>query len=74
MRIVGYNKQSTFDERYGYVPGTLVTTIDGQDMAWLEMFIHAPFKEDVDKSKDEDDKNATSIVVQYRFNYKQQYR
>ena len=32
LRIVGYNKQATFDVRYGYVPGTLVTTIDGQDM------------------------------------------
>ena len=67
LRIVGYNKQTTFDDRYGYIPGTLVTAIDGKDMIWLEMFIHAPFKEDVDKSKEEDDKNATSIVVQYSF-------
>lgn len=67
LRIIGYNKQTTFDERYGYVPGTLVTIIDGKNIVWLEMFIHAPFKEDVDKSKDDDDKNATSIVVQYSF-------
>lgn len=70
LRIIGYNKQTTFDERYGYVPGTLVTAIDGHEMAWLEMFIHAPFKEDVDKSKEDDNKNATSIVVQYSFKSK----
>lgn len=67
LRIIGYNKQANFDTRYGFVPGTLVTSVNGRDFVWLEMFIHAPFKEDVDKSKEEDDKNATSIVVQYSF-------
>lgn len=67
LHIIGYNQQTTFDERYGYVPGTTVTSVNGDDLRWLELFIHAPFKEDVETSKKADDKNATSIVIQYSF-------
>lgn len=67
LHIIGYNQQSSFDERYGYVPGTTVTSVNGAEMEWLELFIHAPFKEDVDASRKNKDKNATSIVVQYAF-------
>lgn len=67
LHIIGYDKQKTFDERYGYVPGTTITFVNGGDLKWLELFIHAPFKEDVSTSKKDDDKNATSIVVQYAF-------
>lgn len=67
MRIIGYDKDKEFDSRYCYVPGKLVTTVHGANLSWLEMFIHAPFKEDVETSKKYDDKNATSIVVQFGF-------
>ena len=67
LRIIGYDKDKEFDRRYCYVPGKLVTTVHGASLSWLEMFIHAPFKEDVETSKKYDDKNATSVVVQFGF-------
>ena len=67
LRIIGYDKDKEFDRRYCYVPGKLVTTVHGASFSWLEMFIHAPFKEDVETSKKYDDKNATSVVVQFGF-------
>lgn len=67
LRIIGYDKDKEFDSRYCYVPGKLVTTAHGVSLSWLEMFIHAPFKEDVEISKKYDDKNATSIIVQFGF-------
>lgn len=67
LRVIGYDEDKEYDSRYGYVPGTLVSTINGNDMELLEIFIHAPFKGDVSKCKNEDDKNATSIVAQFGF-------
>lgn len=67
LRIVGYDEDKEYDSRFGYVPGTLVSSINGDDMDLLEIFIHAPFKGDVSKCKNEDDKNATSIVAQFGF-------
>ena len=67
LRIVGYDKDKEFDARYGYVPGKSVTTANGQPFEWLEIFIHAPFKDDVATCKEDDDKNVTSIVVQLGF-------
>lgn len=67
LRIIGYDKDKDFDSRYCYVPGKLVTTVHGESFSLLDIFIHAPFKEDVETSKKYDDKNATSIVVQFGF-------
>lgn len=67
LRIVGYDKDKDFDNRYCYVPGKIISTIHETDLQWLDIFIHAPFKEDVETSKKYDDKNATSIVVQFNF-------
>ena len=67
LRIIGYDKDKEFDSRYCYVPGKLVTTVHGASLSWLDIFIHAPFKEDVETSKKYDDKNATSVVVQFGF-------
>ena len=67
LRIIGYDKDKEFDSRYCYVPGKLVTTVHGTSLSWLEIFVHAPFKEDVETSKKYDDKNATSVVVQFGF-------
>lgn len=65
LRIIGYDKDKEFDSRYCYVPGKLVTNVHGASLSWLEIFIHAPFKEDVETSKKYDNKNATSVVVQF---------
>ncbi len=67
LRIIGYDKDKEFDGRYCYVPGKLVTTVHDASLSWLDIFIHAPFKEDVETSKKYDNKNATSIVVQFGF-------
>lgn len=67
LRIIGYDQDKEFDSRYCYVPGKVITSAHGSSFSWLEIFIHAPFKEDVETSKKYDDKNATSIVVQFWF-------
>lgn len=67
LRIIGYDKDKEFDSRYCYIPGKLVTTVHGVSLSWLDIFIHAPFKEDVETSKKYDNKNATSVVVQLGF-------
>ena len=67
LRIIGYDQQRTFDRRYSYVPGTSVMSVNGMDLSYLEIFIHAPFKEDVAECKETDDKNMTSIVTQFKF-------
>lgn len=67
LHIVGYDQDKEFDTRYGYVPGTIVKKANGHSFNWLEIFIHAPFKEDVTDSKDSGDKNLTSIVMQLGF-------
>lgn len=70
LRIIGYDKDKEFDNRYGYIPGTLVKEVNGESLSWLEVFIHAPFKEDVEEAKEESDKNAVSIVLQFAFSLK----
>lgn len=70
LRIVGYDDQKEYDSRYGYVPGTFVKAVNGKDLDYLEIFIHAPFKEDVNTAKGDGNKNMTSIVAQYRFRAK----
>lgn len=67
LRIIGYDKDKDYDSRYCYVPGTTVSTVHGSILSWLDIFIHAPFKKDIEASKRDDDKNATSIVVQFNF-------
>lgn len=67
LRIIGYDQDKEFDSRYCYVPGKVVTSAHGSNFSLLEIFIHAPFKENVETSKKYDDKNATSIVVQFGF-------
>ena len=67
LRIVGYDKDKEFDSRYGYVPGKIVKKANGHNFSWLEIFIHAPFKEEVTDSKEKGDKNLTSIVMQFGF-------
>lgn len=67
LRIIGYDKDKEFDNRYSYIPGTTVSSANGGKLEWLDMFIHAPFKEDIEDSKKSKDKNLASIVIQYSF-------
>ena len=67
LRIIGYDKDKDFDSRYCYVPENTVTSVHGSSLSWLDIFIHAPFKKDIESSKRDDDKNAISIVVQLGF-------
>ena len=67
LHIIGYDKDKEFDSRYGYVPGKTVKKANGHNLSWLDIFIHAPFKEEVTETKKKDDKNLTSIVMQFRF-------
>lgn len=67
LHIIGYDKDKEYDSRYGYVPGKTVKKANGHNLSWLDIFIHAPFKEEVADTKNKDDKNLTSIVMQFRF-------
>lgn len=67
LHMIGYDKDKNFDSRYGYVPGTLVNNFNGIGQKYIKIFIHAPFKENVQKGKQTDDKNETSIVMQLKF-------
>lgn len=67
LHIVGYDKDKEFDARYGYIPGTKVRTINGKYQNYLRIFVHAPFKDSVEKGKDQNDKNEVSIVLQFTF-------
>lgn len=67
LHIIGYDKDKEFDKRYGYIPGTIVKSVNGHNFTWMEIFIHAPFKEEVSDSKEKGDKNLTSIVMQLGF-------
>lgn len=71
LRIVGFDEDKEYDARYGYVPGTLVNKVNGKLLKLLEIFIHAPFKDDIEDCKNEDDKNATSIVAQFGFKFEE---
>lgn len=67
LRIVGYDEGKEFDSRYGYVPGTEVTWVNGGYLKYLRIFIHAPFKESVEEGKETNKKNKVSIVAQHSF-------
>lgn len=63
LRIIGYDEKQRFNEEYSYVPGTRISKYS----SLVDIFIHAPFKEDVVRGRVEDDKNAVSIVMQISF-------
>lgn len=65
--IVGYDGKEKLEglEELRVVPGAVVTKINGKDQKLFSIFIHAPFKEQLQSA--EKDKNFTSIVFQARF-------
>lgn len=65
IRIIGWTgakELEGLDERIT-VPGNLVNEVNGKECKHFEMFIHAPFKDDIENA----DRNETSIVSQLRF-------
>ena len=65
IRIIGWtdNPELKGLEDRIITPGNLISEINGTSCKYFEMFIHAPFKEDIDGC----DRNMTSIVTQLRF-------
>ncbi|CAK7068020.1 MAG: hypothetical protein PARBA_02615 [Parabacteroides sp.] len=64
LHIIGYNEDDTTVDGLHYIPGNMVSTFNGKTNDYLSMFIHAPFKNDLIRSKADEDENAASIVVQ----------
>lgn len=65
IRIVGYSDSKElegFEERI-VVPGSVISEFNGNKKDDFRLFIHAPFKEEIDG----DDRNETSIVFQAKF-------
>jgi len=65
--LIGYDAGEKFKNVTSYVPGQLVNSFNGKTKADFEIFIHAPFKDDLIKGKADKDRNSTSIVFQARF-------
>lgn len=70
LRIIGYDQDNEFDSRYCYVPGKVITSAHGSSFSWLEIFIHAPFKEDVETSKKYDDKMLHQLSCNFGLKWK----
>lgn len=65
IRIIGWTgtkELEGLDARIT-VPGNLVNEVNGTTCRYFEMFIHAPFKDDIENA----DRNESSIVSQLRF-------
>lgn len=65
IRIIGWTdnkKLEGLSDRI-VVPGGLISEVNGSKCSHFEMFIHAPFKDDIENA----DRNETSIVTQLRF-------
>jgi hypothetical protein len=63
--IVGYDGTEKLGNVPHYIPGNLVDTFNGTKADLCSIFIHAPFKEELQCA--EKGKNATSIAFQIRF-------
>lgn len=65
IRIIGWTDNTELKglEDRIITPGNIISEINGTTCRYFEMFIHAPFKEDIDG----EDRNMTSIVTQLRF-------
>lgn len=65
IRIIGWtdNKKLEGVTDRIVVPGNLISEVNGSKCSHFEMFIHAPFKDDIENA----DRNETSIVSQLRF-------
>lgn len=65
IRIIGWTGTKELEglEARITVPGNLVNVVNGNPCRYFDMFIHAPFKDDIENT----DRNESSIVSQLRF-------
>ena len=65
IRIIGWTDNSDLEglEDRIVTPGDTISEVNGTNCHYFEMFIHAPFKEDIEG----EDRNMTSVAVQLRF-------
>ena len=65
IRIIGWTDNPDLQglEDRIVTPGNTISEVNGSNCRYFEMFIHAPFKDDIDG----EDRNMTSIVSQLRF-------
>lgn len=65
IRIIGWadNKELEGLEARIIVPGNIINEVNAKTCKHFELFIHAPFKDDIENA----DRNETSIVIQLRF-------
>jgi hypothetical protein len=67
LRLIGYDEDKKFENVTSYVPGNEINEINDKIYDNFSLFIHAPFKKDLIKSKANVDRNSSSIVVQARY-------
>ena len=65
IRIIGWTDNPDLEglEDRITVPGNTISEVNGSRCNYFEMFVHAPFKDDIENA----DRNETSIVSQLRF-------
>lgn len=65
IRIIGWtdNQELKGLEDRIVTPGNIISEVNGSKCRYFEIFIHAPFKNDIENA----DRNETSIVSQLRF-------
>lgn len=65
IRIIGWTDNPDLKglEDRIVTPGNTISEVNGTSCRYFEMFIHAPFKDDIEG----EDRNMTSIVTQLRF-------
>lgn len=65
IRIIGWTDNPDLKglEDRIVTPGNTISSINGSSCRYFEMFIHAPFKDDIEG----EDRNMTSIAAQLRF-------
>jgi hypothetical protein len=67
LRIIGYDGTSDLENIPHSYPGDILSELNGKDQEKVELFFHAPFKEELIDKSAEKDRNASSIVFQLRF-------
>lgn len=72
IRIIGWTDNPDLKglEDRIITPGNTISEVNGTSCCYFEMFIHAPFKDDIEG----EDRNMTSIVVQLRFSSEKRHQ
>ncbi|MEL6945616.1 MAG: hypothetical protein AAFO82_23415, partial [Bacteroidota bacterium] len=66
LSMIGYDTDATFGNCPYHIPGDLVKDFVGITHTNLEIFIHSPFKKSLIEAQAKNDRNASSIVCQYK--------